>query len=50
MLNNLTDTNIKRWSQQLLTPYSELSDKEKESDRSWARKVINLLWVNNNDQ
>lgn len=44
MLDNLTDENIKRWKRQIKTDYNDLSDKEKESDRVWARKVINLLF------
>jgi len=40
MLNNLTEENITQWEAQIKTPYSELSEKEKESDRKWARKVI----------
>lgn len=43
MLDNLTDENIKRWRRQIETPYSELSEKEKESDRSWAKKVLNII-------
>ena len=43
MLENLTDEDIERWKKQIQTPYSELSEKEKESDRKWARKVFTLL-------
>ncbi len=43
MLDNLSAENIERWKKQIETPYSELTDKEKESDRVWARKVINSL-------
>lgn len=32
-----------RWRRQMNTPYSELSEKEKDSDREWARKLIELL-------
>jgi len=44
MLNNLSDENIERWKIQCQTDYKDLSEKEKESDRVWARKVIKLLF------
>jgi len=34
---------LQRWKKQIKTPYSKLSEKEKESDREWAKKVIALL-------
>lgn len=40
MLGNLTEENIKRWKEQIETPYFKLSEKEKESDREWARKAL----------
>ncbi len=43
MLDNLTDENIARWRRQIETPYAELSEEEKESDRKWARKVIEIV-------
>jgi hypothetical protein len=43
MLNNLTPDNIARWQQQIATPYASLSEREKESDREWARKILALL-------
>lgn len=42
-LENNTATNRVRWKYQIKKPYSELSDKEKESDREWADKVIALI-------
>ena len=34
---------VKRWTRQMNTPYSELSEKEKDSDRDQAKKVIDTL-------
>jgi len=31
---------IKRWHRQIETPYADLSEKEKDSDREWADKVL----------
>lgn len=31
------------WKRQMETPYAELSEKEKDSDREWAMKLIKLL-------
>lgn len=42
MLDNLTQENIERWKRQIKTPYSELTEKEKESDREWARKSFDI--------
>jgi hypothetical protein len=43
MLNNLTSENIERWKTQIETPYECLTEKEKESDREWANKVITII-------
>ena len=34
---------LKRWKRQMETPYSELSEKEKDSDREQADKVLAIL-------
>ena len=34
---------VSRWKRQMNTPYSELSEKEKDSDREWAKKLMDLL-------
>ena len=34
---------MERWIVQSLTPYSKLTEKEKESDREWARKVLAIF-------
>lgn len=43
MLNNLTEENIQRWKKQLEMRYSDLTEKEKWSDRRWAEKVLELV-------
>jgi hypothetical protein len=43
LIKNSNKQNILRWKKQIKTPYSKLSEKEKESDREWARKVLNLI-------
>lgn len=43
MLDNQTPENIKRWRRQINTHYSELSETEKDSDRKWADKVLEIL-------
>jgi ADP-ribose pyrophosphatase len=39
-LNEGSPENIERWRRQLETPYSQLTEEEKEADRVWARKVL----------
>jgi hypothetical protein len=34
-----------RWERQWDTPYAELSEKEKDSDRNWADKVLEIVKV-----
>jgi len=43
MLDNLTTENIERWKRQIKTPYMELSEKEKETDREWAEKSLKIF-------
>lgn len=35
-----------RWTRQMNTPYAELSEEEKESDREFARKYIRIVTQN----
>ena len=34
---------LRRWHRQIETPYADLSEKEKDSDREWADKVLVAL-------
>lgn len=37
---------VRRWRRQCDTPYAQLSEREKESDREWADKVLDtIMWV-----
>ena len=45
MLDNLTEENIARWRQQIETDYQDLSESEKESDRQWARRAIEVTGI-----
>jgi len=40
-----------RWMKQIKTPYAELTEQEKESDREWARKYCDAFaqWENDLD-
>ena len=38
---------VKRWRRQMLTPYNELPENEKESDRSEADKIISICSKDN---
>ncbi|MEK6883881.1 MAG: hypothetical protein AABY22_29900 [Nanoarchaeota archaeon] len=35
--------NLRKWSRQARQSYSQLSEKEKDSDRKWAKIVINIF-------
>ncbi len=45
MLTNSTKESIQRWRKQISTPYANLTEKEKNSDREWADKVLKLMEV-----
>ncbi len=34
---------VQRWRRQIETPYSSLADKEKDSDREWADRVLDII-------
>jgi hypothetical protein len=39
-----------RWERQMSTPYSELPEKEKESDREEARKILKIVADTNKER
>ena len=43
MYDNWNEDNCTRWRRQMKTPYSELSEREKDSDRDFARKTLSIL-------
>jgi hypothetical protein len=43
MMENYTAKNLAKWKIQVKTPYSALTEKEKESDRRWVKKVLEVL-------
>jgi hypothetical protein len=43
MLDHLTPENIARWRRQCDTDYADLTEKEKDSDREWADKVLAII-------
>lgn len=43
MLDNLDDAHIQGWRRQIATPYEELSEPEKDSDRKEADRVLAVL-------
>jgi hypothetical protein len=42
-MDHSTPENVARWQRQIATPYEALSEKEKDSDREWADKVLAIL-------
>jgi hypothetical protein len=40
MLDNYTPENVERWRLQVKTEYADLSEREKDSDRTWASTVL----------
>lgn len=43
MIPNVNEKNVERWNRQIATPYKDLTESEKESDRVYARNVIEIL-------
>lgn len=42
---NDTSKNRDRWNKQMKTSYYELSEKERESDKEWANKVLMIIYA-----
>jgi len=45
MIEHLTPDNIERWLRQCETPYEDLTEREKDSDREWADRVLAIMKV-----
>jgi hypothetical protein len=43
LLDHLTPENVERWRRQCETPYDQLTEAEKESDRVWADRVLAIM-------
>lgn len=43
MIDKFSPEMVERWERQIKTPYSELSEQEKDSDRNEARKLLRFL-------
>jgi hypothetical protein len=43
LLDHLTPENVERWRRQIDTPYEELSEPEKQGDREWADRVLEIV-------
>lgn len=43
MLGNMTHANVEHWKELLKTPYDELTEEQKEKDRLWAQKAIDVF-------
>ena len=42
-LDSLNDPRVNHWRKLIETPYEELTETQKESDREWADKIIEVL-------
>ena len=45
LFDHWTEENDSRWKQQMITPYAELPEHSKESDRKEARKTMGIIRI-----
>lgn len=45
LLENMDDENEEMWKRKMKTPFKDLTEQEKESDRKWARKMLKHLGI-----
>jgi len=43
MLSNLTPKNITKWKLMMKIPYNRLDERDKQSDKEWALKLIKII-------
>lgn len=44
---NITKERAKRWEEESFKPYKDLTEEQKDMDREWARKVLEIIDENN---
>ncbi len=44
---NITKERAKRWREESFKPYKDLTEEQKDMDREWARKVLEIINENN---
>lgn len=49
MIANITPENKKRWDEQAATPYDQLTRPEKNTNREWADKVLEIIKQEQNE-
>ena len=42
-VGNITRENLVKWDRQIDTPYEDLTEYEKDSDRAWALRVLDVV-------
>jgi len=48
MIDNISNgESVERWRREMKTDYKDLTEKEKESDRKWADKVLKTITLHN---